>query len=101
MNMNIIMNDSHIVSMRQVEENARAVTVPTFSFDSHESACAWVGEVPDRFRYFDNNRSKKEKNLIRKYIVRYTTHSRSQLTRLIQEKKKTGTLTYGKGKKKH
>ena len=31
----------------------------------------------------------------------YTTYSRSQITRLIKEKKKTRTLKYGKGKKKH
>jgi len=31
----------------------------------------------------------------------YTNYSKSQLTRLIKEKKKTGTLKYGKGKKRN
>src|SRR3990167_6968701 len=76
MDMNIIMNDSHIVSMWQVEESVKTAVVPTFSFDSHQQAHAWVSEVLDRFRYFDKQRTKKEK-------------------------KETETLKYGKGKKKH
>lgn len=95
------MNDSHIVSIRQVEEHIRTTVVPTFSFDSHAHAYAWISEVVDRFRYFDKRISKKEKNVIRLYITRYTTYSRSQITRLITEKRTTGTLKYGKGKQKH
>src|SRR3990167_5080049 len=101
MDMNIIMNDSHIVSMWQVEESVKTAVVPTFSFDSHQQAHAWVSEVLDRFRYFDKQRTKKEKVLIRAYITRYAAYSVSQLTRLVKEKKETGTLKYGKGKKKH
>lgn len=99
--MNIIMNDSHIVSLRQVEETITSLVAPSFAFDSHKDAYAWISEVLDRFRYHEKGRSKKEKTSIRRYITRYTTYSRSQITRLIQEKKKTGTLKYGKGKKKH
>src|SRR3990167_8698809 len=88
MDMNIIMNDSHIVSMWQVEESVKTAVVPTFSFDSHQQAHAWVSEVLDRFRYFDKQRTKKEKVLIRAYITRYAAYSVSQLTRLVKEKKK-------------
>lgn len=95
------MNDSNIVSMRQVKESLGSVMTPTFSFTSHEKAYAWVSEVLDRFLYYDEGRLKKEKNSIRLYIKRYTTYSKSQITRLIQEKKETGTLKYGKGKKRH
>ena len=101
MDMNIIMNDSHIVSIGQVKESIKTTVVPAFSFDSHGAAYAWISEVLDRFRYFDKRISKKEKNIIRMYIKRYTAYSRSQITRLILEKKTTGTLHYGKGKKKH
>ena len=99
--MNIIMNDSHIVSMRQVEESLRTLITPIFSFDSHANAYAWIGEILDRFRYFDKERSKREKSSIRRYIKRYTMYSKSQLTRLIREKADTATLKYGKGKKRH
>lgn len=102
--MNIIMNDSHIVSVKQVEENVAIQSAPAFAFDSHEKAYAWIGEVLDRFGYNKKrgkHLSKKEKSAIRGYIGRYTAYSRSQITRLIFEKKKTGTLKYGKGKKRN
>lgn len=104
MDMNIIMSDSHIVSMRQIEENVAIVATPTFSFESHERAYAWIGEILDRFGYNkkgSKSLSKKEKISIRRYMTRYTTYSRSQITRLIREKKRTGTLQYGKGKKRN
>ena len=39
--------------------------------------------------------------MVRRYIKRYTAYSTSQITRLVKEKEKTNTLTYGKGKKRH
>jgi len=99
--MNIIMNDSHIVSMSQVEENVSIVTAPIFSFESHEKAYEWIGEVLDRFGYNKIGLSKKEKSSVRRYIKKYTGYSKSQITRLIQEKKKTSTLKYGKGKNRN
>lgn len=95
------MNDSHITSLAQVEEVLASSTAPTFSFESHEAAYAWVSEVLNRLRYHEKGRTKKEKISIRGYIKRFTAYSRSQVTRLIKEKRKTGTLTYGKGKKRH
>lgn len=95
------MNDSHIVSLRQVEENIVVSSAPIFSFETHQDAYAWINEVLDRFLYFEKGRSKKEKNSVRRYIKRYTAYSKSQVTRLIKEKKNTGTLKYGKGKKRH
>lgn len=95
------MNDSNIVSLGQVEENIASWSNPIFSFDSHQSAYEWVSEVLDRFHYHEKGRLKKEKNSIRRYIKRYTAYSKSQITRLVKEKKKTGTLKYGKGKKRH
>lgn len=101
---NIIMNDSLIVSVRQVEESMVGVSTPVFSFASHVEAYAWMSEVLDRFGY---NKArgryllKKEKMSIRNYLRHYTAYSRSQITRLILEKKDTGTLTYGKGKQRN
>src|SRR3989344_1671152 len=101
MDMNINMNDSHILRLEQVEEVLASSVAPAFSFESHKKAYAWISEVLDRFRYHEEGRAKKEKISIRGYIKRFTTYSRSQITRLIKEKKKTGTLKYGKGKKRH
>ena len=97
--MTIIMNDSHIVSVRDVEKIIQASATPSFAFTSHVEAYAWISEAVDRFRY--RCETKKEKSSIRRYIGRYTAYSRSQITRLIAEKKKTGTLRYGKGKQRH
>ena len=102
--MNIIMNDSHIVSVSQVEENVTTEDAPKFSFESHQKAYTWVDEILDRFGYNrkgKNQLTKKEKMFVRKYIQLYTAYSRSQITRLVKEKKKTGTLKYGKGKKRN
>ncbi len=98
------MNDLHIVSVLQLQEQVAEKDAPTFSFESHKKAYAWVSEVLDRFGYHQKGRHglpKKEKMAVRKYIGRYTAYSRSQITRLIKEKKKTGTLRYGKGKKRN
>lgn len=98
------MNDTHIVSLSQVEENTSTINIPIFSFESHEKAYAWIDQILDRFGYHVRGRkrlSKKEKMSVRKYIQMYTTYSRSQITRLIKEKKMNGTLKYGKGKKRN
>lgn len=102
--MNIIMNDSHVVSLSQVEDNIATESTPIFSFESHGKAYEWIEEVLDRFGYNRKGKkrlTKKEKTSVRKYIRMYTTYSRSQITRLIREKKKTHTLKYGKGKKRN
>ena len=102
--MNIIMNDLHIVSVGQVEENVAIKSPPKFAFESHEKAYTWISGILERFGYHMKGRkrlSKKEKMSVRKYIQMYTTYSRSQITRLIKEKKKNGFLKYGKGKRRN
>lgn len=99
--MNIIMNDSKIVTFAQLQEVTNTVCTPSFAFASHRDAYAWINDILNRFRYHKKGRTKKEKMILRAYIKRYTTYSTSQITRLVKEKKKTSTLTYGKGKKKH
>src|SRR3989338_1810066 len=102
MAMHIIMNDSHITSIAQLAETLTSGLTPSFVFETHDDAYAWISSVLDRFKYLNRKHlKKKEKILVRKYIERYTTYSKSQITRLIKEKQKTGTLQYGKGKKRH
>src|SRR3989344_323850 len=66
MDMNINMNDSNIVSLRQVEETILSRVAPAFSFESHEKAYALISEVLNRFGYHEKGRTKKEKTPIQK-----------------------------------
>ena len=95
------MNDSHIVSLRQVEENVSIATAPTFSFESHEKAYEWISEVFGSFRLQQRRFVEERKDFDKKIHQKYTEYSRSQITRLIKEKKETSTLKYGKGKKRN
>lgn len=96
------MDDSKIVTFEELEEVTRTECIASFIFDSHTDAYAWINDILNRFKYHKKGkrRTKKEKMLIRRYIKRYTNYSTSQITRLVKEKK-TGTLKYGKGKKRH
>ena len=96
------MNDSHITSIAQLAEILASEHAPSFVFETHGDAYAWVASVLDRFKYLKRKHlKKKEKMFVRRYIARYTAYSKSQITRLIKEKKKNGALRYGKGKKRH
>ena len=71
------MNDSLIVSVRQVEESMAGGSSPVFSFSTHDEAYAWISEVLDRFGYHKTGPerlSKKEKMSIRKYLAAYTAY---------------------------
>ena len=72
---------------------------PDFSPESYEKAYEWICEALDRFSYNKEDSSKKEKTSIRRYIKKYTEYSRSQITRLIKEKKETSTLEIRKREK--
>ena len=95
------MNDSHIVSLRQVEENVSIVPLRLFHSSPMKKRMNGSVKFLDRFGYNKEDSSKKEKTSIRRYIKKYTEYSRSQITRLIKEKKETSTLKYGKGKKRN
>jgi DNA-binding transcriptional ArsR family regulator len=50
----------------------------------------WIEETLKRFQYIIL--SKKEKGLIRRYLMKITGYSRSQLTRHIKQYRKTGQV---------
>ena len=98
------MNDSKIISCEQLEEIVSITAIPEFTLTNEADAYTWIAKVLDRFVYFGkgkNERTKKEKILIRRYIKKYTAYSKAQITRLVKEKKETGTLLYGKGKERN
>jgi len=84
------MNDSHIVSLAQLEEILKAVKVIKFQATKRKDKYSWLDNILNRFRYFRLN--KKAKGTVKKYLVKLTGYSDPQLKRLIGKKKRTGKL---------
>lgn len=88
--MTIIMNDSHMVSITQIREFLKLSKHIEFRGASRKGKYAWIEKVLLRFRYYALK--KKEKSVLKKYIMQMTGYSDAQLTRLIAKKKKRGRL---------
>lgn len=87
------MNDSHVVSIAQVEVFIKGVEEARISFrgKSKEERYAWIKQTLTKFHYF--RLTKKEKSTLRKFIMQMTGYSKSQLTRLIAKKRKSGVIS--------
>lgn len=88
--MTITMNDSHMGSIAQIKEFIKISGGIAFKAVSRTEKYAWIETVLGRFRYFSLR--KKEKSILKTYILRMTGFSDAQLTRLIAKKKKTGRI---------
>lgn len=88
--MTIKMNDSHIVSISQIKEFLKLNNAIEFQATSRKEKYQWIENVLLKFRYFKLR--KKEKGMVKKYIMRLTGISDAQLTRLISKKKKVGKI---------
>lgn len=84
------MNDSHLVSIKEVEEFIQAAASISFEGKSQKEKYAWIEQTLGKFRYF--GLSKKEKSILKKYLMQITGYSDTQITRLIAQKKKTGKV---------
>jgi len=88
--MTIIMNDSRIISIAQIKEFIKISKDIEFRGASQKEKYDWIETVLIRFRYFSCR--KKDKSILKKYIIQMTGYSDAQLTRLIAKKKKTGRI---------
>lgn len=88
--MTIKMNDSRIESIAQVREFIKVAKNIEFQATSRKEKYEWIETVLGRFRYFSLR--KKEKSVLRTYMLEMTGFSDAQLTRLIAKKKKTGRI---------
>lgn len=84
------MNDSHIVSLAQLEEVLKAVKVIKFEATKRKEKYSWLDSMLNKFRYF--RLSKKDKATVKSYLVKMTGYSDPQLKRLIGKKRKTGKI---------
>lgn len=88
--MTITMDDSHVLSIAQIREFLQLSGAVHFEGVSIKEKYEWVDKVLTRFGY--SRLKKKERGSVRKYIMKMTGFSKSQLTRLITKKKEIGKV---------
>lgn len=88
--MTINYDDSHMMSIAQLEEFIKVSKEIKFKGVSRDGKYKWIEKVLNRFRYF--SLQKKDKSIVKQYIMKMTGYSDAQLTRLILKKKKCGRI---------
>lgn len=91
--MTINMNDSHIVSIAQIEDFLKLNNAIEFKSQNKEEMYLWIENVLTRFRYYSLR--KKDKNVVKDYIRKMTGLSDAQTQKLIQRKRKFGKIWRG------
>ena len=84
------MNDGQLQTVEQVRQFLEGSEGVEFRGLTAKEKYYWIEEVLIRFRYHRLKRS--EKGVIRRYVQKVTGYSRSQVSRLIAEYKRTGRL---------
>ena len=84
------MNDGQLQTIEQVRQFLGGSEAIEFRGLTAKEKYYWIEEVLIRFRYHRLERA--EKGVIRQYIGKVTGYSRSQISRLIAEYKRTGQL---------
>lgn len=79
-----------MVSIAQIKEFIKVSKDIEFRGARRKEKYAWIEEVLLRFRYF--SLTKREKSVLKQYIMKMTGFSDAQLTRLIAKKKKVGKI---------
>ena len=82
--MTIIMDDSHITSIAELAEFVKAAKQISLKGAKQKEVYEWVEKTLGRFRYFSIK--KKEKTIVKNYLLAVTGLSDAQMTRLIAKK---------------
>src|ERR1017187_3294683 len=88
--MTIIMDDSKIQTLAQLQEVLKSLRGLKFKGKSRKDKYAWIVSILKRFDYF--TLGKKAKGSVKRYVQQMDGFSRAQLTRLICRQLLTGTL---------
>jgi transposase InsO family protein len=88
--MTINMDDSHLVSIAQIREFLQTSALVNFKGVSRKEKYQWVENTLNRFGYFQLKR--KDKGIVRNYLVQMTGFSLAQAGRLIERKWRTGKI---------
>lgn len=84
------MHDDHVMSLAQLREFVKLSNSATFSRVNVEESYQWVGRTLGKFRY--QRLQKKEKSVVKKYLMMVTGYSDTQIDRLIFKKKVSGGI---------
>ena len=89
--MTLNMNDDHLVSVAQIKEFAKLNNGAKFKSNSSKvETYKWIGKTLGKFRYV--SLKKKEKSIVKKYVITMTGYSEGTVDKLIRKKKEVGTL---------
>lgn len=88
--MTITMNDSHIISIAQIKQFLKVNQAIKFKAVSKKEQYDWINDVLTKFRYFGLR--KKDRGIVRGYIAKMTGLSKSQVGKIIVEKRKFGKV---------
>ena len=88
--MNMAMNDDNVVSIAQLREFLKLSNSATFSSLVSEEAYEWIGKTLGKFGYFKLR--KKERSVVKKYLIAMTGYSETQVDRLIRRKREVGRI---------
>ena len=86
----LIMDDRQLQTVERVRGFLEGNEAVEFRGLTAQEKYCWIEEVLIRFKYHRLKRG--EKGVIRRYIEKVTGYSRSQVSRLIAEYKRTGHL---------
>lgn len=79
-----------MISLAQIKEFAKVSAGIEFEGASRKEKYEWIEEIVSRFKYF--SLKKKDKSILKAYILQMTGFSDAQLARLIAKKKKYGKI---------
>jgi len=88
--MRLIMNDTRLETVQQIRQFLEGNEGVEFRGLTAEEKYRWIEEILIRFRYLLLRRD--EKGVVRRYAAKVTGYSRSQVSRLIAQYKRTGRL---------
>ncbi len=85
------MNDDHLVSVAQLKEFVKLQNSVKFKSKSNKiETYDWVSRTLGRFRY--RSLKKKDKGIVKKYLMDMTGYSEGAIDKLIAKKKRSGCL---------
>jgi len=84
------MNDDSLVSVAQLREFAKLTNGAEFKSKNKREAYEWIDNTLGRFHYF--RETKKNRSIVKRYIINMTGYSEGNVDKLISLKKKSGKV---------